>query len=150
MDDTPVDPEPAEQDEANTDGLPDPVESSPPFARVCSEGELVAWVRRIVNQDEQALACLYDALAGRASEKNYSLILMDMQMPRLGGLEATQRIRLLPQYKQIPIVAMTANAFDEDMRRCMDAGMNDYIPKPVSPEQLYSVVLHWLDKSISN
>lgn len=65
MDDTPVDPEPAEQDEANTDGLPDPVESSPPFARVCSEGELVAWVRRIVNQDEQALACLYDALAGR-------------------------------------------------------------------------------------
>lgn len=85
-----------------------------------------------------------------ASEGNYSLILMDMQMPRLGGLEATQMIRLLPQHDQIPIVAMTANAFDEDMRRCMDAGMNDYIPKPVSPEQLYSVVLHWLDKATTN
>lgn len=65
MDDSPVDPELAEQDEADADGFTDPDEASPPFARVYSEGELVAWVRRVVDQDEQALACLYDALAGR-------------------------------------------------------------------------------------
>ena len=65
LDDTPVDPELAEQDEADAEGLPDPGEASQSFARVCSEGELVAGVRRVVDQDEQALACLYDALAGR-------------------------------------------------------------------------------------
>lgn len=65
MDDTPVDPELEDQDESDADGLPDPGEPSPPFARVCSESELVAWVRRVVDRDEQALACLYDALASR-------------------------------------------------------------------------------------
>jgi len=66
----------------------------------------------------------------------YALILMDMQMPRLDGLDATRQIRALPGVGKLPIVAMTANAFGEDRARCLDAGMDDYITKPVSPDMI--------------
>jgi PAS domain S-box-containing protein len=79
-----------------------------------------------------------------ASINEYDLILMDMQMPRMDGLEATRRIRQLPSGAVVPILAMTANAFAEDRRRCMDAGMDDFITKPVDPETLFSVILNWL------
>jgi len=77
-------------------------------------------------------------------KNDYALILMDLQMPNLGGLEATQRIRLLPSYREIPIIAMTANAFVEDKTLCIEAGMNDFITKPVEPEVLYETLVRCL------
>ncbi len=71
---------------------------------------------------------------------------MDMQMPKMDGLTATKLIRQLETGKDIPIVAMTANAFNEDEERCIAAGMNDFVSKPVDPDRLYSTLLKWLDR----
>ena len=75
---------------------------------------------------------------------HYQLILMDMQMPVMNGLEATKIIRQMPNRQLIPILAMTANAFNEDRDACMKAGMNDFITKPVVPEKLFEVMLSLL------
>jgi PAS domain S-box-containing protein len=81
-----------------------------------------------------------------AKHTRYDLILMDIQMPILGGIEASQAIRQLPGYQDTPILAMTANAFAEDRRLCLDAGMNDHIGKPVAPEALFETLLKWLSR----
>ena len=75
---------------------------------------------------------------------NYDLILMDMQMPEMDGLEATRRIRAEPKHTLLPIIAMTANAFAEDRERCIEAGMNDFIVKPVEPNDLKMLLLRYL------
>jgi CheY-like chemotaxis protein len=75
---------------------------------------------------------------------DYDLILMDMQMPNLDGLEATRRIRLLPNAKHVPVIALTANAFSEDRERCFEAGMNDFIAKPVDPDVMFATLRKWL------
>ncbi len=75
----------------------------------------------------------------------YDLVLMDVQMPVVDGLEATQRLRQTPGYEDVPIIAMTASAFEEDRRRCQAAGMSDFVFKPVDPDTLFAVLLRWLD-----
>ena len=77
----------------------------------------------------------------------YDLILMDVLMPNMNGLDATRAIRKQLGGKYIPILAMTASVFEDDKSLCFTAGMNDFIPKPVNPELLYSTLLHWLGKS---
>jgi len=82
-----------------------------------------------------------------ARQNRYALILMDMQMPVLNGVEATQAIRADSLNRTTPILAMTANAFDEDRQACFDAGMNDHIAKPVDLDNLYETLLEWLARS---
>jgi signal transduction histidine kinase len=74
----------------------------------------------------------------------YGLVLMDMKMPVMDGVEATRMIREMPGRSALPILAMTANAFADDRQRCLAAGMNAHIGKPVEPEVLYSTLLQWL------
>ncbi len=100
--------------------------------------EDVGLVVDVAEDGKQALAL--------ARRNTYALILMDMQMPRMNGLEATQAIRADSLNTTTPILAMTANAYDEDRDTCLAAGMNEHISKPVDPEKLYETLLALLDR----
>ena len=82
----------------------------------------------------------------RAAAGPMDLILMDMQMPNMDGLEATRRIRAMPAHAQTPIVAMTANAFEEHRNECLSAGMTGFLAKPVKAAMLYATVLSALER----
>ncbi|CAK0773141.1 two-component system, sensor histidine kinase and response regulator [Gammaproteobacteria bacterium] len=75
---------------------------------------------------------------------NFDGILMDIQMPIMDGYEATREIRKIPAYKDVPIIAITANAMPNVRDKCLDAGMNDYIDKPVVPAKLYNILAKWI------
>ncbi len=84
------------------------------------------------------------AAVARARERKYALILMDVQMPGLNGIEATRAIRGESRNRDTPILALTANALEEDRRACLDAGMNAHVGKPFNAVTFYEALLHWL------
>jgi CheY-like chemotaxis protein len=90
----------------------------------------------VASDGAEAVAC--------AREHRYDVILMDMQMPRMDGLAATRAIREIPIHRDTPIIAVTANAFVEDRQRCLDAGMNGHMGKPVTPASLGAVLSQWM------
>ncbi len=75
---------------------------------------------------------------------SYDLVFMDMQMPVMDGVTATQRIRGMKEFDALPIVAMTANAMEQDRRKCLDAGMNDFLVKPIEPQDMWAILLRWV------
>jgi len=88
------------------------------------------------NGEEAVRAC---------QSRRYDLVLMDCQMPEVDGFQATRRIRALEAPgKHVPILAMTANAMEGDRERCLQAGMDDYLPKPVTFDALREVLARWL------
>ena len=74
------------------------------------------------------------------------LVLMDIMMPEMDGYEAMRQIRSQPRFKSLPVIALTAKAMKDDKQKCIDAGANDYITKPVEVERLLSLMRVWLSK----
>ena len=111
-----------------------------PIAQEVARGLLedVGLLVDLAGDGQQALAL--------ARKNPYALVLMDMQMPLLNGVEATKAIRAGTLNSTTPILAMTANAFDEDRQICLEAGMNDHIAKPVDPQRLFETLLAWLER----
>ncbi|MDQ6970512.1 MAG: ATP-binding protein [Mariprofundus sp.] len=93
----------------------------------------------IAHHGKQALQILQD--------EDFDGILMDMQMPVMDGLEATRRIRADQRFHDLPIIAMTANAMPEDREKCLEAGMNDHLSKPVDPGLLCTSLMRWIKSS---
>lgn len=73
----------------------------------------------------------------------WDVVLMDMQMPVMDGLLATQALRTLPGKEDLTIIALTANAFADDRERCLNAGMNDFIAKPFDPDEVFEKLVRW-------
>ena len=96
---------------------------------------------QIARNGQEAL----DALGG-ANEDKIDLVLMDVMMPVMDGLTATREIRKNPGLKKLPIIALTAKAMPDDQQRCIEAGANDYMAKPLDVEKLLSLVRVWMPK----
>ena len=103
---------------------------------ICFQLQDVGLLVDIAEDGEQACAL--------AAVNDYALILMDMQMPNMNGLDATRAIRVGARNRRTPIIAISANAFTQDREACLDAGMQEHLAKPVRPAQLYQSLLVWL------
>ncbi|MDD5297505.1 MAG: CHASE domain-containing protein [Rhodocyclaceae bacterium] len=137
-------------------GTPDGVQSAEEQIRACYSGARVLLVEDEPVNQEVSRELLKEAgltvdlaedgaeAVDKATTGNYDLVLMDIRMPKVDGLEAAQRIHRIPGREKLIIIAMTANAFAEDRQKCLAAGMNDFIAKPVEPELLFSTLLKWL------
>jgi CheY-like chemotaxis protein len=109
----------------------------------------------VVNQEFavallELLGCVVDcasdgsAAVAKAAQRQYDLVLMDCQMPEMDGFEATRLLRASETTAHLPIIALTANALTGDRERCLEAGMDDYLAKPFTYEQLSEIVARWL------
>ncbi len=116
------------------------VEDNPVNREVATE--LLQEAGLVVEPAENGRVAVDKLLGGR-----YTLVLMDMQMPEMDGLEATRLIRRMPGRRELPILAMTGNAFEDDRRACLAAGMDDFVAKPVDPPALYATLHKWLSKA---
>ncbi len=85
-----------------------------------------------------------EAAVRMVSAKDYDVVLMDMQMPVMDGVAATRAIRSNPRFRALPIIAMTANVMAADRDKCMEAGMNDHVSKPIDPDELFGALLRWI------
>jgi two-component system sensor histidine kinase/response regulator len=139
--------------------LPEPVQAGPSFDIDRMRGARVLLVEDNEINQEVAIGQLEDAEAfvdlaenGEVAlrmirDNDYDAVLMDMQMPVMDGIEATRILRSDPRFKQLPIIAMTANAMASDRDLCLEAGMNDHIAKPIDPDQLFGVLLRWIRRT---
>jgi signal transduction histidine kinase/ligand-binding sensor domain-containing protein/HPt (histidine-containing phosphotransfer) domain-containing protein/BarA-like signal transduction histidine kinase len=85
----------------------------------------------------------------KLANKNYDLVLMDIQMPEMDGVTATQEIRKQAKYKDLPIIAMTAHAMPDELNKCLEVGMNEYFTKPIDPNALFSLMARYLSDKIN-
>jgi len=105
--------------------------------------EVASEILRAVNLDVSTAGNGQEALEKAAAEP-FDCILMDLQMPIMDGMQATREIRKLPGWEETPVVALTANVFCDERLACIEAGMNDFVAKPVDPAQLYQTLARWL------
>lgn len=107
----------------------------------CALMEQVGFLVKCAEDGQQAVNAV--------ESEDFDFILMDMQMPIMDGVEATRRIRALggsrTSYDKLPILAMTASTFEDDRRKCLQAGMNRFLSKPMDPETLYNEIASCLD-----
>jgi len=85
-----------------------------------------------------------EAAVRMVSKHDYDLVLMDMQMPVMDGIAATEAIRSNPQLRSVPIIAMTANVMATDRDKCIEASMDDHVSKPIDPHELFATLLRWI------
>jgi CheY-like chemotaxis protein len=99
---------------------------------------------RIARNGREALDML--DRAGREPDSTVDLVLMDIMMPEMDGLTAMREIRKRPEWKKLPIIALTAKAMPDDRALCIEAGANDYIAKPIEVDKLVSLIKVWMPK----